>query len=343
MLLAHNPARRVHESEYEGRVGKQGIGGPTDGVGAVTPDGGRLVTNRDGVPLSFNRAPADDVAPWLSRMVGAKIWAAPDARVECAMCNDTAYVRSVIGGNWTATTADGRGAYLDESLVFGPHSKAMPLTCTGPVYTAGFGLRPGALYQLWAIRAETLVDRIASSDIIGLKQEEFAGFFRAEDTPEHWLDLLEELMREQIRTVDPDPPDPVTTAFDHAAFEDPNLCIADFAEIHGVGIRQLERRIKRDFGHTPKQVLRRARALDFAAQLLNVADDAEEEEVLLRYSDQSHAIREFTTFFGITPHRFRSVPHPLMIVTLETRQARRMEELKRIEAGGKRPWLAEGI
>lgn len=84
-----------------------------------------------------------------------------------------------------------------------------------------------------------------------------------------------------------------------------------------------------------------ARALDIAANLIGVADSSEAEEIALRYFDQSHVIRDFTSFFGVTPHKFRAQPRPLLTITLEQRQARRLEELKRLRPGEHRPWLAD--
>ena len=84
-----------------------------------------------------------------------------------------------------------------------------------------------------------------------------------------------------------------------------------------------------------------ARALDIAANLIGVADSSEAEEIALRYTDQSHFIRDFTSFFGVTPHKFRAQPRPLLTITLEQRQARLLEELKRLRPGEHRPWLAD--
>ena len=88
----------------------------------------------------------------------------------------------------------------------------------------------------------------------------------------------------------------------------------------------------------PKQVLRRARALDMASHLRGVADHDEAEALALRYYDQSHLIREFTALFGMSPRQFVDSPQPLMTLSLETRQARRLETIARIAPGDIKPW-----
>ncbi|MEE1876652.1 hypothetical protein [Altererythrobacter litoralis] len=77
-------------------------------------------TSRDGMPLSINRAPADDLQPWVARLVAAKIEAVPGSLIRCGMCTDLAYARIILRGDWAATSADGTQHYRDEALLFGP-------------------------------------------------------------------------------------------------------------------------------------------------------------------------------------------------------------------------------
>ena len=294
--------------------------------------------SREGMPLSVNRPPADDLRPWIARLVAAKIEAGPQSLIRCGMCNDLAYQRIVINGDWTATSAEGTGHYRDETLLFGPHSRYMPLSCSGSVIAIGVGLRPGALELLTGKTIEPLVDRIEREDALGLITGDLKQQYPPDGEPEEWLETLEAALRRRIAELDPPHPDPITTAFELAGFADPNLTLTEFSKRQGVSLRKLERLVKRDFGLTPKQVLRRARALDIAAQLCGVADEDEAEQLMLRYFDQSHLIREFAAFFGTTPSSFRAAPRPLITINVETRQARRLEELQRLKPGQHRPW-----
>lgn len=316
---------------------KTATGSKHESLEGLDPQSG---TSAKGLPLSANREPSEDLRPWFARLVAARIETEDDHKIVCGMCNDLTYQRIVQRGRWTALSKDGDAAYQNETMLFGPHSKFMPLTCTGPVVAIGVGLRPGALPKLTKNSMPELVDRIVRGDPMGLVESDMASEYPASGTPEDWNLRMEDRLRALIKRLDPDPPDAVSTAFEHAAFLDPNIAPGDVAEEQGISLRQLERIVKRDFGMSPKKVLRRARALDLAAQLCGVADEAEEQELLLRYFDQSHLIREFQAFFANTPAAFRSTPHPLMTITLETRQARRLEELKRIAPGAKRPWEA---
>ncbi|MEL6530999.1 MAG: helix-turn-helix domain-containing protein [Pseudomonadota bacterium] len=294
-----------------------------------------------GMPLSLNRAPADDLDPWIARIVVAKIETGPEFSIDCGLCNDIAFQRLLVGGEWFAETLDGQRRFGAEPLLIGPHSRHMKVQCKGAMSTLGVGFRPGALRQLLRRDMPQLVDRIEPSDPLGLLDEGGTAFYSKDASAEEWAALLEGRVRAFIERVQPPHPEPLSSAFEYASFADPNIAPGEFAEAHGVSLRTLERTVRRDFGLTPRTVLRRARALDLASQLLGLADQTEEQEFLLRYFDQSHAIREFQAFFGVTPQRFRASPKLLLTINLETRAARRLEELDKLRPGDKRPWHPE--
>ncbi len=297
-------------------------------------------TSRDGLPLSENRAPADDISPWVARLVSAKATNDPNTLIACGMCNDMQYTRYVFNGRWTAVTLDGHGTYHNEVLQFGQHSKFMALSCTGDIMSSGFGLRAGAWHALTGRSSVDVVDRIERNDVFGIQSDDFRDILTDKYEPEQWNLALEEALRRYIAKHNPDPPDPISVEFELAAFADPTQSLSEFAESMNISLRKLERVVKRDFGLTPRLVMRRARALDLASSLCGVADEEEEQEIILRYFDQSHLIREFASFFGVTPHKFRAEPRPLMTIAMEQRQARRLEELARLDPGEKRPWLS---
>ncbi len=298
-------------------------------------------TSRAGLPLSANRAASDDLSPWIARLVSAKATNDPEMLIACGMCNDLTYVRHIFNGRWTAVTADAHETHENEVLLFGQHSKYMPLTCTGDIMSAGFGLRAGAFYALTGRAASELVDRIERTDMFGLMHDDFREIFSADYAPQQWNLAIEECLRRYIERHDPPPPDPISVAFELAAFEDPTQPLGDFAEAHNINIRKLQRIVKRDFGVSPRLVMRRARALDLASQLCGVANEEEADEMMLRFFDQAHQIHEFQSFFGVTPQKLRAQPRPLLTITLEQRQARRLEELELHRPGERHSWRAD--
>ncbi|MEP3052280.1 MAG: helix-turn-helix domain-containing protein [Erythrobacter sp.] len=293
-----------------------------------------------GMPLSANRPPAPDLEPWVGRVIASKLENAGSLSIDCGICSDLAFARVVLRGQWDVKTIDGMAHFKDQALLYGPHTQNMRLTCTGPVHAVGLGFRPGAITALLGRDADPLVDRMIATDPFGLAIGDVQQSYRPDTDPEQWLQVLEARMRDFIERTKPALPDPIATAFERASFDDPNIAPCDFAEEQGISQRQLERIVKRDFGMPPKMVLRRARALDLAAQLCGVADGEEESELLMRYFDQSHLIRDFKAFFETTPKAFNSEPRTLLRISLETRQARRLAELNRIGPGEIPPWVA---
>ena len=300
-----------------------------------------------GDPLSINRAPCEEISPWVARVYATEVEADPDNIIECGLCADTPVLRVLFRGEWTAQTRDGHGRYSRSALFFGPQSKRMPITVKGSFATVGVALKPGAVAALKGPKVPDTLDRIILYDhIYGNKEwgtsKQMIEWFDSGGPPERWLRVAEILFGELVKRAGGAKPDPIVEEFDKAAFADPNLTISHFIEERDIEPRRFERLIKRAFGQTPKKVLRRARALDIAANLRGVADDAEAEELALRYYDQSHMIREFTAFFGMTPRQFVNTPQPLMTLALEARQARRLEVLGRHDPADGFPWRRGG-
>lgn len=290
----------------------------------------------EGVPLAFNREPDERLRHWVSRSMVAVASEAESVTLKGLLCNDSSYLRSAVGVDWVAGTADGPLPIRDETFLCGQHSKVMPLSYRGGIKVAGLMLRPGALHLLFGLNEAEMVDRIQSIDSGGVRDGDVTGLYSTD--PTEWLRALENWMADFIAENDIEQPDPLSQALELQAFADPNCILSEFAERHGVSPRTVERTARRDFGLRPKQIMRRARILDLAARLCGVADE-EEVEIMLRFFDQAHQIREFHAFFGMTPVEFKHRRSGLLTLSLEIRQARRLELLERIEPGSVRPWM----
>lgn len=291
--------------------------------------------------MSYNRAPAADLAPWVGRLYATVVDVPAGYRLECGLLNDSTVIRIQLEGNWEAQTADGWRKLGPSALIFGPQTKVMPVCVTGSFVSVGIALRPGSGRALNGVEPGPILDRLISIEEAGLEEGPAIERLRALDgrsDPELWLCELESRLREIVAAAGGRHPDPVSSRFELLCFTNPNATIASFAERCGISPRQLERIIRRDFGMPPKQVLRRARALDMASHLRGVADVDEAEELALRYYDQSHLTREFTELFGLSPRQFVSSPQPLLTLALESRQARRLEAIERLQPGAQRPW-----
>ena len=223
------------------------------------------------------------------------------------------------------------------ALFFGPHSRLMRISVQQSIKVLTVQIAPGASQVMGGPAIPQVLDRIVDQDRLA-GHGRLASRFDPEASPHEWLAAFERELAYFVSRNRTRPPDPLTTAFERCTLADPTISVADFAEEHGVSPRTVERIVRRDFGLSPKQVLRRARALDVAAALLGVTMPDEDVEMRLRYYDQSHLNREIREFFGCTPGALQEEPHPLLRLNLETRQARRLLALEKIEPGLNLPW-----
>jgi AraC-like DNA-binding protein len=293
---------------------------------------------RDGQPISYSRAPARDLAPWIARLYVTIVDAPADYELACGIFSDAAMLRVQLRGDWIAETAEGRREMGRAALYFGPQTHRMPITVRGSFTSVGLSFRAGACSALRQLKLDTMCDKLAPLETLELCQEEWMGLFHQDGSAEDWCTAMEGAMRGLIARTGAAEPDAIAASVEAAAFTNPEITVARLAQQCGVEQRKLERLVRRDFGVPPKQVLRRARALDMASHLRGVADHDEAEALALRYYDQSHLIREFTALFGMSPRQFVDSPQPLMTLSLETRQARRLEAIARIAPGDIKPW-----
>ena len=300
--------------------------------------GAQFERTRDGHPLSINRQPRDSLRPWVGHVYGIDVFAPAEQLISCGIFADGPVLRVLLDGDWHAETRDGPRFYRSQGLLVGAHTRRLPVSVKGSFATVGLALKPGAAHVLGGPDLAWLNDRVIAYADLGWDEAALMAMFAPQASVEEWMDTLEDCMERLLEQTGARRPDPIAVGFNRLSLEDPNLAVADCADMLGVDLRKLERVVKRDFGLSPKRVLRRARALDMAAHMRGVADQAEAEDLALRYFDQSHLNREFTELFGMTPVQFVRTPQPLMTITLEARQARRLEALERIEEGGRRPW-----
>lgn len=300
----------------------------------------RSAIARDGQPLSNSRAPSPDLAPWVGRLYVTSV-SAPDTHVlSCGLFCEGSVLRIQLDGDWQAQSADGPVTRGRDVILFGPQTKRMPVQVRGGFTSVGISFRPGAMRVLGGRPEPDNADRLNDPAQIGVDRGMWLDMLRPDAEPDVWCKRMENALRLLIAHRDAATPDAVTARFERISYANPSASVGQCAEEIGIDIKRLERIVRRDFGMTPKQVLRRARALDMASHLRGVADRNEAEALMLRYYDQSHLNRDFTALIGLSPRQFAKQPQPLMTLCLETRQSRRLEILERIAPGESPPWHA---
>ena len=261
--------------------------------------------------------------------------------IECGSMCEHPVIRMIYGAKWTAETADGVQEFDPGeeglALYFGPETRAMKLKVHGSFRVVSINCTSAFATNFGLPEPRETLDRILPLDPLTghhIPHEKH----RPQDDPHKWLNACEAQLHKVLHAAGPDDPHELLEDFEWLTLADPAINLADYAESHGVTRRTIERLIGRHWGVTPKFALRRARALDMAAALLGVADRKEEPELRLRYYDQSHLTREMHHFFDMTPGALQTGDCPLLRITVEIRQSRRLEALSKLDEGAPRPW-----
>lgn len=210
-------------------------------------------------------------------------------------------------------------AKCGEFVATGPISKALPIS-TGPVRLWGIGLFPLGWSTFVRGEASDLADRVfdgahhpAFAHLAGCS----AALARGEG--DDWAEYRElcHVLSEQARL----PRDEQRIRAVQRAMIDPYLLqIPDFAERAGVSVRTLERVCLRYCGFSPNVILRRQRLIRSLAAFINEGSVRWSEAIDRHYHDQSHFVREFHHFMGMSPSQYARQDHPIMRAFMQNRQ-----------------------
>lgn len=239
-------------------------------------------------------------------------------------------MRVFLRGKWRFETADGprefNASEANRTIYFGPQTKEMPVQVSGPIRFLLLQFHPGAPPLDQSRTHEEYLDRVECFDS-GLPQHIRRAQYEDGETCESWLDHFEELSREVLFSRVRDEPPELALAVYRRLLASSALDMEEIERKFDVSRRTVERQVKASFGISPKQAVRRARALDMAAALLGVAMPEEEADFRLRYFDQSHMTREIQHFFGTSPGALARMEAVLLRIDLEIRQMRRLEAM----------------
>lgn len=303
----------------------------------------RTGATRSGSPLALSRAPASDLQPWFYWITISEAEIAPGVRIDCGRIVEHPSITFLFDSAWTATTADGV-QLLDpgeqgKAFFFGPHTKRMPLSISGKWVVISILFNPGAAHLLgFPDPAETL-DRVLDVDDILDRGTPIASIIARDEPYDRWAQAIEDdFLRPLTRAPGVEPPAKLVADFNDTCLAHPECTVEEFARGQDVSKRTVERVIKKAFGVSPKQALRRARAQDMGAAILGVARQEDEPEIEDRFFDQSHTIKEMRAIFGLSPSELRKGVHPVLRLSLEVRQRRRLEVLARLRPGELVPW-----
>ncbi|MFM5884893.1 MAG: helix-turn-helix domain-containing protein [Novosphingobium sp.] len=99
----------------------------------------------------------------------------------------------------------------------------------------------------------------------------------------------------------------------HSGLVDPRVdTVAKLVAHVGAGQRTVERLCRRDFGFSPKVLLRRQRFMRSLAQFMLDPSLKWIGAIDGQYHDQAQFVRDFHQFMGMTPRAYAAQPHPVL-------------------------------
>ncbi|WP_068078186.1 helix-turn-helix domain-containing protein [Novosphingobium lentum] len=217
-------------------------------------------------------------------------------------------VRFNLDGDMVAEMPGSYEPGLQLATLFGPTDRAATIRSTGG-RIAGFGLTPLGWARFVARSARPLANRIRPLDgefgVDPRRLREELIEAPGDDAVFERFDAL--LLAALAQTA---PLRPVALRLDEVLRSKPTD-VADFVRRMGTTSRTLHRECEYLFGFNPRRLLRRQRFLDALGQI-RMQPDARFAELLdERYFDQSHFIRDFREFIGMTPREYLRTPRDI--------------------------------
>ncbi|WP_086618738.1 helix-turn-helix domain-containing protein [Erythrobacter tepidarius] len=205
--------------------------------------------------------------------------------------------------------------------VTGPTSRAARFRLrSGRIW--GIGLMPSGWAALFPAKAGDYADRIVD----GMADPAFArlvplalALARSDGDYAAELALIGQHMDALFAAAQP--VDPAIEALTAALIDPDLISVVDLAERLGMNVRSLERLSHRAFGFPPKLLLRRQRFLRSLARFMLDPSLKWIGTLDAHYHDQSHFVRDFRRFMGMSPSAYADLDKPLLVAAARARMA----------------------
>ena len=206
-----------------------------------------------------------------------------------------------------------------EVTLIGPTFSATRFTASGPLLVVGIGVQPAGWAALIREDASRYAGKVVDAvDLLGSAMVDMLASLRSCRAADDVATLLDTILAELFARSQ-EPPLWLTGLIDQWLASSMSPEVDDLVRQVGMSGRQVERLARRIYGAPPKLLARKYRALRAASELADghrrwqdVAGDV--------FFDQSHFIREFKQFTGLTPTQLINKPTPLTRLTFDRRK-----------------------
>ena len=287
------------------------------GQHAVLPNTGVRAVTSPGFSLRYY-SPAAPLRTWVSSYYVFEVGA---SHISDTLRAELPQVRFFFEGGGQFAYGSGDFVTVPPAALCGATTVAVRLMGHGPLRLLGAGLLPAGWAALVGAGAGDFVNMVADlEDVAGLVARRTVE--RMAEARNHReivaaADAFFLLLSMQAKP----PPLWFTRAADEWLASSANPDVNELVSMTGMSARQIERLTHRVYGSSPKMLARKYRALQAAVRLGLNPDGGWEAAAAGAFYDQSHFIRDFKTFVGMTPSQFTAKDSPwLNRLTIAKRQ-----------------------
>jgi AraC-like DNA-binding protein len=245
----------------------------------------------------------------------------PLEQMDDVLLPELANIRFCLRGGWTAMLPGSPPSPCPRAMLVGMRTKPLAIRAHGPIRLMGVGLLPAGWHALFGVDASELADGIHDlRDIIGadadralwrmMEARDDGALAAAAD--DLFLAMARQSRRESPWFID---------AVDNWLVGAGNSSVDGLAARLDLSTRQVERLINGVYGCSPKRLVRKYRFLRAVSVMVNDADSRWLDAAGDDFYDQSHFIRDFKAFSGMTPGQFMAQNAAIARVTMTLKRS----------------------
>lgn len=263
--------------------------------------------------------PAPELRPFVTTYYRTELVTGPGEWVEDHLHPEWPNLRFLSGLAAQAAIGSAPFAASPDFVVTGPTSRATRFRLGGG-RCWGIGLLPLGWASLLRVCASDYADRVVD----GRSDPAFAALVPLADAlaggPRDHAEDLALIEAHMARLfAGRQAADPAILALNDALLDPAMVSVADLAAQLGMNVRSLERLSQRAFGFPPKLLLCRQRFLRSLARFMLDPSLTWLGALDCHYHDQSHFVRDFKRFMGMSPSAYAKLEKPLLVAAARAR------------------------
>jgi len=235
---------------------------------------------------------------------------AKDVGVDEFLHPEWANARFSLGGDWQIQLLGEARNTVPTAALFGPTSRGTRILASPGAAMVGIGLLPLGWARLVGGPARKLADRTGALESVWPEANALHEALLAADTIDARAALIDAALLARLTRLPP--PHPLIEDAHRALMSGDIGTVERYALNVGVSVRTLERLCGALFGFGPKTLLRRQRFLRTLDAIMQAPGQPLAAAMGGDYVDQSHFIREFRAFMGMTPSEYLALPRNVM-------------------------------